>query len=134
MRVKYFYCLGGFEFLPRSSMYHSNNTAFYDFHEMSRNSNHSEGNVNWKSVGIYAVFIGVVLSLVIVILLIFFVPYQIRSTGELQRKSTLFGTPQWKILQQPGDTKNIYGSMNTQRRHNKQVEPLPLDNENSTSL
>ena len=115
-------------------MHPSNNTAVFDVRKMSSNFNYPEGNVNWKTVGIYAVFLGVILSLVIVILLIFFVLYQIRSTGELQRKSTLFGTPQWKILQQPGDIKNIYGSMNTQKKQNKPEEELPLDNENYTSL
>ena len=134
MRIEYFYCLGGFKFLRRSSMYPSNNTAFLDVHEMSRKSNNSEGNVNWKTVGIYAVFLGVILSLVIVIILIFFVIYQSRSTGELKRKSTLFGTQQWSITQQQGDTKKIYGSMNTQKNHDKQEEQLTLHNENSTSL
>ena len=112
-------------------MYPSNNTAFFDVHEMSRKSNNSEGDVNWKAVGIYAVFLMVILSLVIVILLIFFVLYQIRSTGELKRKSTLFGTPQWRIIQQPGDTKNTYGSMNTQKKHDEQEEQLSFDNEQS---
>ena len=115
-------------------MNHSNNTSFFDVHEMRWSSNHSEGNVIWKTVAVYAVFLGVILSLVTVALLIFFVLYQIRSTGELQRKSALFGTPQWKILQQPGDIKNIYGSMNTQKAHNNQEEQLPLGKENSTSL
>ena len=134
MSVKYFYCLGGFEFLRRPSMQSSNNTAFFDIHEMSKKFNNSEGNVDWKTLGIYSVFLGVILSLVIVILLIFFVLYQIRSTGELKRKSTIFETPQWRIIQQPGDTKNIYGSMNTQKKHNEQEEQLSFDNEQSTSF
>ena len=113
-------------------MHPSNNTALFDVHEMSSNFNNSEGNVDWKTVGIYSVFLGVILSLVIVILLIFFVLYQIRSTGELKRKSTIFETPQWRIIQQPGDTKNIYGSMNTQQKHNEQEEQLSFDNEQST--
>ena len=133
MLVKYFHCLGGFKFLRRSTMYPSNDTAFFDVHKISKNSNNSEGNVNWKAVCVYAVFLGVILSLVIVILLIFFVLYQIRSTGELKRKSTLFGCPQWRMIQQPGNTKNIYGSMNTQKKHNEQEEQLTYDNEKSTS-
>ena len=128
MLVKYFHCLGGFKVLRISTMYPSNNTAIFDVHKMSRNSNNSDGNVNWKAVGIYAVFLGVILSLVIVILVIFFVLYQVRSTGELKRKSTLFGCPQWRMIQQPGDTKNVYGSMNTQKKHNEQEEQLPFDN------
>ena len=115
-------------------MHPSNDTAFFEVHEMSRKSNNSEGNVNWKTVGIYAVFLGVILSLVIVIILIFFVIYQSRSTGELKRKSTIFETPQWRIIQQPGDTKNIYGSMNTQKKHIEQEEQLSFDNAQSTSF
>ena len=136
MRIEYFYCLGGFKFLRRSSMYPSNNTAFLDVHEMSSKSNNSEGNVNWKTVAIYAVFLGVILSFVSLILLIFFVIYQIRSAGERERNSTrnfyngiasigMGMGIRMGVTQQPVHSTNNHGSMNDQQTHSKPEEPLP---------
>ena len=117
-------------------MYPSNNYSLFEEPEMSGNANHSDGNINWKTVVLYAVFLGVILSFVSLILLIFFVIYQIRSAGERERNSTrnfyngiasigMGMGIRMGVTQQPVHSTNNHGSMNDQQTHSKPEEPLP---------
>ena len=129
-------------------MYSSNNYSLFEEPEMSGNANHSDGNINWKTVVLYAVFLGVILSFVSLILLIFFVIYQIRSAGERERNSTrnfyngiasigMGMGIRMGVTQQPVHSTNNHGSMNDQQTHSKPEEPLPDIKEfliNSTGL
>ena len=117
-------------------MYPSNNYSLFEEPEMSGNANHADGNINWKTVVLYAVFLGVILSFVSLILLIFFVIYQIRSAGERERNSTrnfyngiasigMGMGIRMGVTQQPVHSTNNHGSMNDQQTHSKPEEPLP---------
>ena len=113
-------------------MYPSNNYSQFEEPEMSGDANHADGNINWKTVRLYAVFLGVILSVVALILLIFFVIYQIRSAGERARRSSAFysgiariGMGITRVTQQPIDSTNNHGTRNDQQKRSKPQEPLP---------
>ena len=113
----------------------SNNYSLSEESDMSWETNHFDGNINWKTVRLYAVFLGVILSVVALILLIFFVIYQIRSAGERERNPTRdfyngianIGIGITRVTQQPVDSTNNYGTMNDQQKHKKTLEPCPFN-------
>ena len=110
----------------------SNNYSLSEESDMSWETNHFDGNIKWKTVRLYAVFLGVILSVVALILLIFFVIYQIRSAGERARRSSAFysgiariGMGISRVTQQPIDSTNNHGTRNDQQKRSKPQEPLP---------
>ena len=113
-------------------MHPSNNYSLFEEPEISRDANHFDGNINWKTVRLYAVFLGVILSVVALILLIFFVIYQIRSAGERERRSTAFyrgiasiGMGINRVTQQPVDPTNNHGTVNERQKRSKPQQPPP---------
>ena len=114
-------------------MHPSNNSSLSEEPEMSWDANHLDGNINWKTVRLYAVFLGVILSVVALILLIFFVIYQVRSAGERERRSTAFyrgvgriGMGITGVTQRPVDSTNNHDTMNDHQKRSKPQEPLPV--------